>query len=91
MRLSIFSWDAFTAWLEDHPIIERVDASAYLAVSGVTTATVSPQRSIDASFEGEFLYCPGKSEPTTSGFPPTCAVPPVQCRSSQHRIVMTPR
>ena len=91
VRLAIFSWDAFAAWLEDHPIIERVDASAYLGVSGVTVATVSPQRSIEASLEGEFLYCPARSEPTASGFPPTCAVPPVQCRSSQHRVVMTPR
>ena len=91
VRLAIFSLDAFAAWLEDHPIIERVDASAYLGVSGATVATVSPQRSIEASFEGEFLYCPARSEPTASGFPPTCAVPPVQCRSSQHRVVMTPR
>ena len=91
VRLVIFSWDAFAAWLEDHPIIERVDASAYLAVSGVTTATVSPQRSVDASFEGEFQYCPARVEPTMSGYPPTCAVPLAQCRSSQHRVVVTPR
>jgi len=91
VRLVIFSWDAIAAWLEDHPIIERVDATAYLAVSGVTTATVSPQRSVDASFEGEFQYCPARVEPTMSGYPPTCAVPPAQCRSSQHRVVVTPR
>ena len=92
-RFSVYSWDAFAAWLEDQPIIERLDANASVSFMG-TAATGEPVRStasVTATFDGVIAYCSAVKEPRAPTFPLECAAAPVECKSSQHRIQFTRR
>ena len=91
-RLYIYSWDAFNWWLEDDPIIERLTPTSHLSISGTaTTAVSSNQSTITAAFDGTFSFCAESKPGAQPQWPPTCAVPPLECTSPRHQLTMTAR
>jgi hypothetical protein len=89
VRFNVFSWDAFNAWLEDDPIIERVTPTSHFSVLGTATAPVATgQSTITAALDGTFSFCAESKPGAQPQWPPTCAVPPVECKSTQHQITM---
>jgi hypothetical protein len=91
VRFYLFSAYASATWLEEAPIVERVDATSYLSFSGLAMVTPwNPSQSITA-LNGTIGYCAGAKEPSRPEFPPTCLVPPVECQSSSHRLSLTRR
>jgi hypothetical protein len=91
VRFSLFSAYAFASWLDDDPIVERLDATSYVAFSG--TATVmpwNPDQSM-AAVDGTIAYCAAAKEASAPIYPPTCLVPPVECQSSSHRLSLVRR
>jgi hypothetical protein len=92
VRFSVFSVYADNVWGDSEPIIERLDSSSYVSFEGTATATVTDANApVDASFDGTIAYCSAAVDPTIPNFPPTCAIPPVQCKSPQNRLSFTPR
>jgi len=90
VRFSVFSWDAYNWWLEDDPIIERVTPTSHFSVSGTATAALSSgQSTITAAFDGTMSFCSESKPGAQTQWPPTCAVPPVECKSANHRLTMT--
>jgi hypothetical protein len=90
VRFSVFSWDAFNWWLEDDPIIERVTPTSHFSVSGTATAAVATaQSTITAALDGTFSFCAESKPGAQPQWPPTCAVPPIECKSANHRVTMT--
>ena len=90
-RLSIFSWDAFNWWLEDLPIIERLDGSTYVSFMGIASVPVGrPGTPIAGAFDGAVSYCSSARAPASPSFPPACAVAVHECRSTAHHISLTP-
>jgi hypothetical protein len=85
-RFRIFSWDAFNRRREDHPIVERVGPTSFVALQGTAHAPLVPSpTAILAQFDGSFTFCPSFSAPGRPSYPPTCAAP-VQCRSDRHEL-----
>ena len=92
VRLSVYSWDAFYKWLEDHPVIEQYDSTTYLSFIGTAIATgARPDAPIAAVLDGTVSYCPSAKEPTRADFPPTCSVPVIDCRSNEHQVSLRRR
>jgi hypothetical protein len=90
VRFSVFSWDAFNWWLEDDPIIERVTPTSHFSFWGTATAPLSTgQSTITAAFDGTMSFCSESKPGAQPQWPPTCAVPPVECKSANHRLTMT--
>ena len=88
-RFNIFSWDAFNWWLEEQPIIERVTSTSHVSVSGAATAAVSSgQSTITTALDGTFAYCAESKPGAQPLWPPTCAVPLVECTSAHHQVTM---
>lgn len=88
-RFNVFSWDAFNWWLEDQPIIERVTPTSHVSVSGAATAAVSSGPStITTALDGTFAYCAQSQPGAQPLWPPTCAVPLVECTSAHHQLTM---
>src|SRR6202171_3165250 len=91
VRFYLYSAYAAATWLEDDPIVERLDATSYVAFSG--TATVmpwNPDQSM-AAVDGTIAYCAAAKEASAPIYPPTCLVPPVECKSSSHRLSLARR
>jgi hypothetical protein len=91
VRFYLYSAYAAAWWLEDDPIVERLDATSYVAFSA--TATVmpwNPDQSM-AAVDGTIAYCAAAKEASAPQFPPTCLVPPVECKSSSHRLSLARR
>jgi hypothetical protein len=88
MQLSFFNSDPFAARLEYQPFYERLTPRSYVAFSGMATVSLSPgAATVDGPFDGFVAYC---SEMNASpAYPPTCAVPVLECRSSRHSLTMT--
>jgi hypothetical protein len=92
VRLAVFSWDAFNGWLEDHPIFERLTTTTYLAFMGTATASgAQPGAPIAAVLDGTISYCASATAPSIAGFPPTCSVPVIDCRSDRHQLSLSRR
>jgi hypothetical protein len=92
VRFTIFSWDPFNWWLEDHPIIERVTPMSHFSVSGTATTPVSSGLStISTALDGTFSFCAESRPGAQPLWAPTCAVVPVECTSAHHRLTMTRR
>jgi Carboxypeptidase regulatory-like domain len=92
VRFNVFSWDAYNWWLEDDPIIERLTPTAHFSISGTaTTALSSGQSTITAAFDGTMSFCSESKPGAQPQWPPTCAVPPIDCTSPNHRVTMTRR
>ena len=92
VRFNIFSWDAFNWWLEDQPIIERVTPTSHFSVSGTASAAVSSGQSrITTALDGTFSFCAESKPGAQPQWPPTCAVPLVECTSAHHLLTMTRR
>jgi hypothetical protein len=90
VRFNVFSWDAFNWWLEDDPIIERLTPTSHLSISGTATGPVSNgQSTISATLDGTFSFCAESKPGAQPLWPPTCAVPPVECTSARHQLTMT--
>jgi hypothetical protein len=90
-RFNVFSWDAFSWWLEDHPIFERPTTSTYFGLFGTATAPVpSSAIPISATFDGSFSYCAAATEPTTPNYPPLCSAP-IECKSPHHQLTLSRR
>lgn len=88
-RFNIFSWDAFNWWLEDQPIIERLTPTSHVSLSGAATAPVSSgQSTITAALDGTFAFCAESKPGAQPAWPPTCAVPLVECTSAHHQLTM---
>ena len=88
-RFNVFSWDAFNWWLEDQPIIERLSPTSHVSVSGAATAAVSSGPStITTALDGTFAFCAQSQPGAQPLWPPTCAVPPVECTSAHHQVTM---
>jgi hypothetical protein len=88
-RFNIFSWDAFNWWLEDQPIIERLSPTSHVSVSGAATAAVaSGPSTITTALDGTFAYCAQSQPGAQPLWPPTCAVPRVECTSAHHQVTM---
>jgi hypothetical protein len=91
VRFYLYSAYAAARWLEDDPIVERLDATSYVAFSA--TATVmpwNPDQSM-AAVDGTIAYCAAAKEASAPDYPPTCLVPPVECKSSSHRLSLARR
>jgi Carboxypeptidase regulatory-like domain len=91
VRFYLYSAYAAARWLEDDPIVERLDATSYVAFSA--TATVmpwNPDQSM-AAVDGTIAYCAAAKEASAPIYPPTCLVPPVECKSSSHRLSLARR
>jgi hypothetical protein len=89
-RLSVFSWDAFTWWLEDLPIIERLRGGRYVAFSGFATLPVGRAGApLAGTFDGTFSYCSTSHPPASPNFPPVCSAV-VECAGA-HEISLTPQ
>lgn len=92
VRFTVFSWDPFNWWLEDHPIIERVTPTSHFSVSGTATTAVSNgQSSISTALNGTFSFCAESRPGAQPAWAPTCAVPAVECTSARHQVTMTRR
>jgi hypothetical protein len=86
----VSSWYAFRQWLEDHPIIERLDSTTYVSFSGVANATLTAaDTSITTALSGTVSYCADARDSTTPNFPPSCAAVPVDCKSGRHRLSLS--
>lgn len=91
IRFSVYSLYAFNAWLEDHPIVARSAPQEYLAFMGQAAAPQpGADGSIAATLDGWFEHCSAAREPGPN-FPPSCSVPPTQCRSQEHRLMLSRR
>ena len=91
VRFYLYSAYAAATWLDAEPIVERLDATSYVAFSG--TATVmpwNPDQSM-AAVDGTIAYCAAAKEASAPIYPPTCLVPPVECQSSSHRLSLARR
>jgi hypothetical protein len=91
VRFYVSSAYAAARWLEDDPIVERLDATSYMAFSA--TATVmpwNPDQSM-AAVDGTIAYCAAAKDASAPIYPPTCLVPPVECKSSSHRLSLARR
>jgi len=92
VRFNVFSNDADNWWGDGLPIIERLDSTSYVSFAGTANATVADANApIDAAFDGTIAYCSAAIDPTIPNYPPTCAVPPVECKSTQNRLSLTRR
>jgi hypothetical protein len=90
VRFTVFSWDPFNWWLEDHPIIERVTPTSHFSVSGTaTTAVSSGQSTISTALDGTFAFCAESRPGAQPLWAPTCVVAPVECSSAQHSLTIT--
>ena len=90
VRFTVFSWDPFNWWLEDHPIIERLTPTSYFSVSGTATTMLSNgQSTITTALDGTFAFCAESRPGAQPSWPPTCAVTTVACTSANHRLTMT--
>jgi len=88
-RFFVSSWDAYNWWLEDQPIIERIDSNTYVSFDGTATAmTMTSDNSIAATFDGSFSYCAAAKDPTTPNYPLTCGTPIIECKSAQHQLTL---
>jgi Carboxypeptidase regulatory-like domain len=89
VRFNVSSWDAFNWWLEDQPIIERVTPTSHFSVSGTASAAVSNgQSTITTALDGTFAFCAESKPGAQPQWPPTCAVPQVECTSAQHHLTI---
>jgi hypothetical protein len=92
VRFTVFSWDPFNWWLEEQPIIERVTPTSHFAVSGTATSALSNgQSTISAALDGTFAFCAESKPGAQPQWPPTCAVPQIECASARHVLTMTRR
>lgn len=74
---------------DSEPVIEDLGGSRYLAVSGTGNGTVVPAvDTFSMTFGGTFSYCAQGA--SNDGYF-ECAVMPVECLSTQHRLALTPR
>jgi len=84
-RLYIMSTFAMNKWLDEIPIIERLAAGGYFAVSGVGDVPfIRSVPTVPVTFTGEFTYCPtpiDRADPD----PPSCRQP-VTCKSDTHSL-----
>jgi hypothetical protein len=71
-------------WFQDPPIWERLSADAYLVIYG-TSEYQSTSAYGEWPFWGIVTYC----ESRKPGFEPECAVPPIACQSTRHRLRVT--
>jgi len=90
-RFHVFSWDAFTWWLEDRPIIERIGPNGFLSFEGIADAPlVQSPTAITAQFDGTITFCSALTPPVLAQWIPTCGAP-VACRSDRHEFRMIRR
>jgi hypothetical protein len=90
VRFNVFSWDAYNWWLEDDPVIERLTPTSHLSISGMATTAVSNgQSTISSTLNGTFSFCAESKPGAQPQWPPTCAVPAVECTSAHHQLTMT--
>jgi hypothetical protein len=90
-RFYIYSWDAFNWWLEDDPIIDRLDQTTYVSFEGSALSSgLSSTASIAATLDGTIAYCSASQDPANPTWPLRCATGAlVECKSSQHRMTLT--
>ena len=92
IEFSVYSLEAFTRWLDDLPIYERLSATEYFSLVGNAKAPLSGiTTSLTTSFDGALAYCARSTDPIASGLPPHCAVPGIECRSDQHQLTVSHR
>ena len=91
IRLFVFSRFAADIWLEDLPIIDRVDSS-FVSFMGTALGPSTPgAATASLPFDGTIAYCPSAADPLRGDFPLQCAVPLIECRSNQHQVTLTRR
>jgi carboxypeptidase family protein len=90
VRFFIDSWDANNWWLEDDPIIDRLDQTTYVSFDGIAlSSALSSTDSIGATLDGTIAYCTASQDPANPNWPLRCPGALVECKSSQHRITLT--
>ena len=85
------SWDADNSWGDDDPIIDRLDSNSYVSFDGQGTSSIlTSTASIAATFNGTIAYCSISQDPAHPDWPLTCAAGAlVECKSSQHQMMLT--
>ena len=93
VRLSVSSKYASDAWLEDDPIIDRLDSVSYVSVDGTATGVVSSLEpsSVTATLDGTVAFCSVAQDPPHADWPLLCAGPLQQCKSTAHQLRLTRR
>jgi hypothetical protein len=79
--------DSAEAWFQDPPIIERVTPDSTLMIEGHAAGPISGTR-IEMPVNGSFVFCPKTRGDSDA---PECSVPAVSCRSTNHKLALTPR
>ena len=88
-RFSMHSVYAVDRWGDDMPVVERLPADGYLAISGVADVPIrKSDASASAPFNGTFSYCARSTRAISPDYPPSC-VQPIDCQSSAHRLTIT--
>jgi len=93
VRFYVQSWDASNWWLEDDPIIDRLDSSTFVSFDGSATIFgLTSTASLTATFDGTIAFCAAAQDPSNKDFPLRCgATDLVECKSSQHQMTLTRR
>lgn len=89
----ISSSEAERKWGDDIPVYERVRAGEHLSLHGRAEGSVSvTDTALTTTFDGVIAYCPTSTAPRfAAGYPPTCAMPPIECRSGRHQLTASRR
>ena len=75
------------AWFQDPPIIEWITPDSTLMIEGHAAGPISGTR-IEMPVNGGFLFCP-KTRSDSDAL--ECSVPALSCRSTNHRVTITPQ
>ena len=79
--------DAAEAWFQDPPIIEWITPDSTLMIEGHAAGPIRAT-TIEMPINGGFVFCP---KTRGEGDALECSVPAVSCRSTNHRLTLTPR
>ena len=93
-RSNVFigSSEADRKWGDDIPIYERVRAGEHLSLHGRAEGNVSvTDTALTQTFDGVIAFCPRSTAPFADGYPPQCAMPPIECRSDHHQLTASRR
>lgn len=81
--LAIFGNTA-QAWFQDGPIVELVSPESILMIEGHAAGAITGS-TIELPASGSYVFCP-RTRPDGFG----CSVPLIECKSTKHRLTITP-
>jgi len=89
MTLFVSSREAFTRWLEEAPIVERVAPGAVLLMGVAEVPLPLPSTTLETELNGTYSYCPVGETDSFGLF--RCTVQSFDCRSDRHQLKLEPR